>query len=173
MDTQSSSLDEVISRLQDLVRQTNTSVTRNPSDGSWYLAVSSETTLHLAHRDNKFALSQSDRGSEEDLFFESSHLDALDKFLTYMLCAQLRADNGLPFLLVVPVPLTVEDVAGGFSLSRNDTNSWVLSEDITGIECMADFDDLVEYSHYARLSFQELCEACQAPEGLPPFFPLR
>lgn len=133
-------MDEAISGLQDLVRKSGTSTTHDLSDDSWYLTVSGEITLHLARRDSKFMLSQSERGRSEDLFFESSHCDAMEKFLTYTLCTQLSADNDLPFLLVAPVPMTKEDVAPGYTLSPNG-ESWQLIENATGHKFYADYVD--------------------------------
>lgn len=172
MNVPQSDLDKVITNVQDLIVEADVSATQSSTDNSWYLSLGSDVRLHLLIDNNAFVLRQSDRGGDEDEFFVSTISDAMEKFLTYTLCRSLREDKDLPFLLVVPVPMTIEDVARGYTLLPNG-DSWTLVEAATGNKFYGDYVDLIEFSYYAYLSPRELREACAAPAGKPPFFPYR
>lgn len=164
-------LDELMARTADLIAEAGHKAGKSDSDGSWYFAPSGDYYRHLFVRDGLFVLGQIDRANPEWEVFASENPLDMELFLTVWLCSNWRVDHNLPMLLTVPVPVTPDKAAPGFSIQRDD-RSWVLKEAATGVERhSSDSSKLVHFSYYVTLSPEELRAACMAPQGKSPFFP--
>ncbi|MFE4834028.1 Imm61 family immunity protein [Arthrobacter sp. NPDC056691] len=165
-------LDELMARTGDIIAKAGHTASKSDSDGSWYFAPSGDNYRHVLVRDGLFVVGQVDRNNPEYDVFTSEYARDTELFIVFWLCSSWRSQRRLPKLLTVPVPVTIDKVAPGFSLER-DGSAWVLREAATGAERRtSNASGLVHFSHYVNMSPEELREACLAPGGKPPFFPL-
>lgn len=165
-------LDELMARTADIIADAGHEASRDDSDGSWYFAPSGDNYRHVLVRDGLFVLGQVDRSNPEYDVFASENVRDMELFIVFWLCSSWRSQRGLPKLLTVPVPVTIDKAAPGFSLERG-CSAWVLKETATGAERRSsNASGLVHFSYYVNLSLEELHAACMPPEGKPPFFPL-
>ncbi|MFJ4171652.1 Imm61 family immunity protein [Paenarthrobacter sp. NPDC089714] len=165
------SLDQLVNRIDDLATRSCSAAWRSAPDGTWFLRTGHDLRLHLFRRGTMLLLGQSERGAEEELYFETSAVGAMERFIVNELCMILRGRNGNSFLVVARPPLTEQSVAPGFTLTR-EGHLAKLSEDSTGLICRGEFTDLIKFSYIAKMSLTEIQDAYTAPRGLPPFFPL-
>lgn len=165
-------LDGLMARSAPLIAEAGYTASKDDTDGSWYFSPSGDYYRRVHVRDGAFVLGQMDRGSAEEDVFASENAGDMELFIAYWLCSSWRSQRRLPMLLTVPVPVTRDKAAPGFAFER-DGATWVLREEATGIERRS-YDDsgLVRFSYYVNMSPNELREACMAPAGKPPFFPL-
>src|SRR5688500_4713402 len=165
-------LDELMARTADIIAEAGHQASKSDSDGSWYFAPSGDNYRHVLVRDGLFVLGQVDRNNPEYDVFASENARDVELFIVFWLCSSFRSQRRLPKLLTVPVPVTIDKAAPGFSVER-DGSAWVLKEAATGAERRSSSaSGMVHFSYYVNLSPEELRAACMAPEGKPPFFPL-
>jgi hypothetical protein len=165
-------LDELMSRSAALVADAGLTASKDERDGSWYFSPSGDYYRHVFVRDGYFVIGQVNRARPEQDVFASPNARDMELFIAFWLCSNWRSQRRLPMLVTVPVPVTIDKVAPGFTIER-DGSTWVLKESDAGAERRS-YDDaaLVKFSYYVNMSPEELHEACMAPEGKPPFFPL-
>ena len=120
--------------------------------------------------DDRLFLTRAQRAStEESLEFSSPLLEDMEKFLTYLLCSSLRGDKGLPMLLVVSIPVTIDKVAPGFEVTDSGDRWYELHHSSDGVVRTGNRTELVEFSHYVNLSPEEIRQSALDPEGKPHF----
>jgi hypothetical protein len=165
-------LDDLMARSAALVGDAGYRVSKDDSDGSWYFSPDGDYYRHVFVRDGVFVLGQVSRANPEREVFASENPRDTELFMTFWLCSSWRFQHNLPMLLTVPVPVTADKAAPGFAIER-DGRMWVLKEEASEVERRS-FDDteLIHFSYYVTMSPEELREACMAPEGRAPFFPL-
>ena len=165
-------LDELMARSAALIATAGYTASKDDSDGSWYFSPSGDYYRHVHVRDEAFVLGQVNRDRPERDVFASENARDMELYIVFWLCSDWRSSRGLPMLLTAPIPVTMDKAAPGFTFER-DGSTWVLVETRSGAERRSYNDSaLVGFSHYVHLSPEELREACMAPEGKPPFFPL-
>ncbi|WP_295125416.1 Imm61 family immunity protein [uncultured Leifsonia sp.] len=93
----------------------------------------------------------------------------MDKYLTYSFCYRVRERSRLPMLLIVPIPVTIDKVAPGYTITKAAGPRYELHHrDESTIRRGSD-TDLVEFSHYVALTPEELRASALDLEGKPHF----
>ncbi|MFC8038883.1 Imm61 family immunity protein [Paenarthrobacter sp. NPDC057355] len=161
-------LEALVARIMKFAGDTGIGVSSNPSDKTWFLTMG-DVRQHLKIRNGAFVLGVSHRGQPENDVFVTSLASNMEKYLLYQICMNARFSKNLPLLLTVPIPVTREKVAPGFVLTGHGRNSQLIDQH-TGAISFGNDVDLVEFSHYAALTPDDLVEACLAPHGKSPFF---
>lgn len=165
-------LDELMARSAPLIAEVGYKTTRDDTDGSWYFSPSGDHYRHVHVRDGAFVLGQVDRDRPERDEFVSSNARDMELFIAFWLCGIWRSARRLPMLTTVAVPATVDKAAPGFAIERDGT-TWVLTGGDSGAKRWSDdFTELVLLSYYVAMTPDEVRDACMAPDGKPPFFPL-
>ncbi|MFC8041840.1 Imm61 family immunity protein [Paenarthrobacter sp. NPDC057355] len=169
MTTEQKGLNSLMVSVSDLIAPAGFTYYQDSTDGSWFLDPRDDFIYHLFVNRNAYILSQSDRGQPEQAVFTTSSLGAMELFVTHLLCEGYREEMDLPRLLVVPVPLTPNDVAPGFLLTQQN-HIWTLIDESTGSKFFSNHINLVKFSHYSKLSPRQLRDSCLSENGKPPFF---
>jgi hypothetical protein len=129
-----------------------------------------EIRIFLRIVDDHLVLTHAERGdTKETPVFSTPLLTDMEKYLTYYFCRSLRSDKGLPRLLVVSIPVTIDKVAPGFTITDPGGPWYELHHPGESVTRRADIVDLVEFSHYVVLSPDEIRESALDPEGKPHF----
>jgi hypothetical protein len=117
-------------------------------------------------------LGQVNRDRPERDEFVTSNARDMELFIAFWLCGSWRSARGLPMLTTVAVPATADKASPGFAIER-DGATWVLTGGDSGAKRRSDDSSgLVLLSYYVTMTPDELREACMAPDGKVPFFPL-
>ena len=172
MSIASADVDAMIDRIRDLVISGGYALGRAPDGMSWFLdsIPGGEIRNTLSLDDNGLLLTQVQRAeTEQDLVFATPLLADMEKFLTYYFCGSLREDKLLPLLLVVPIPVTIDKVAPGYTITKADGPRYELHHGDESIIRRGSVIDLVKFSHYVALTPDELRESALDPEGKPHF----
>jgi hypothetical protein len=93
----------------------------------------------------------------------------MEKFLTYYFCRRLREKRRLPMLLVVSIPVTVDKVAPGFTITDPGGLGYELRHRDESVVRCGDDVELIKFSHYVTLTPDEIRESALDPEGKPHF----
>lgn len=138
---------------------------------AWIFANSGgEIRYYLRLVDGWLVLTNAERSeTTEQLVFSTPLLADMEKFLTYYFCDSLRGDRQLPMLLVVPIPVTNDKVAPGFTITDSGGPGYELHQGGESIVRRGDDTELVEFSHYVTLTPDEIRESALDPEGKPHF----
>ncbi|MFF9564971.1 Imm61 family immunity protein [Leifsonia sp. NPDC014704] len=138
---------------------------------AWLFATSgAEIRIFLRAVDDRLVLTHAERSdTKEVLVFSTSLLADMEKFLTYFLCSSLREDKRLPRLLVVSIPVTIDKVAPGFTITKADGPGYELHHRGESVIRGGDDVELVNFSHYVSLSTEEIRQSALDPEGKPHF----
>ncbi|WP_431219076.1 Imm61 family immunity protein [Leifsonia xyli] len=121
--------------------------------------------------DDRLVLTNAQRAeTKEQLVFSTPVLEDMEKLLTYHFCGRLREERRLPMLLVVPIPVTIEKTAPGFTITELDEYPWyeLHQANESVVRCGNDLQ-LVEFSRYVGLSPEEIRQSALDPEGKPHF----
>ena len=139
--------------------------------GGWVFASSGgEIRNFLRLVDGRLALTQAQRSNtKERLEFSTPLLTDMEKFLTYFFCRRLREEKRLPMMMVVPIPVTRDKVAPGFTITDPGGPGYELHHAGEGVVRCGDDVELIEFSHYVALSPDEIRESALDPEGKPHF----
>ena len=136
----------------------------------WVFATSGgEVRNFLRIVDDQLMLTQAQRtNTRERLVSSSPLLTDMEKFLTYYFCRSLREERRLPMLLVVSIPVTVDKVAPGFTITDAGVRDELHQRGESVVRAGVDLE-LVEFSHYVTLSPEEIRASALDPEGEPHF----
>lgn len=120
--------------------------------------------------DKRLVLSQAQRSdTKESVEFSTPLLTDMEKFLTFFFCRRLREKRRLPMLLVVPIPVTVDKVAAGFTVTDPGGPGHELHHYGENVVRCGNKFELIKFSHYVTLSVEEIRESALDPEGKPHF----
>ena len=138
-------------------------------DGWLFASNGGEIRNFLRIVDGQLALTQAQRSNtRERLVFSSPLLTDMEKFLTYYFSGSLREKRRLPMLLVVSIPVTVDKVAPGFTITDSGVRDELHHVGEGVVRAGVDVE-LIEFSHYVALSPEEIRESALDPEGKPHF----
>jgi hypothetical protein len=76
----------------------------------------------------------------------------MELFIAFWLCESWRSKRGLPMLMTVSVPATIDKAAPEFTIER-DGSTWVVKGSESGAKRWSDdFTELVLLSYYVNMS---------------------
>ncbi|KQR53966.1 hypothetical protein ASF88_03755 [Leifsonia sp. Leaf336] len=138
-------------------------------DGWLFANSGAEIRNFLRIVDDQLVLTQAQRSNtHEKLVFSTPLLTDMEKFLIYYFAEDLREERRLPRLLVVSIPVTVDKVAPGFTITDAGPRDELHHRGESVVRAGGAIG-LIKFSHYVDLSPEEIRESALDPEGKPHF----
>lgn len=161
----------VVDRVNEVAAPAGFGVLLSKISVEWVFAnLGGEIRHYLRIVDGELVLTNAERAETvEQLVFSAPLLSDMEKFLTYHFCNSLRRRRRLRMLLAVSIPVTIDKAGDGFSIVKSEGLGYELHCRGESVVRRGDDVNLVEFSHYAALTPEEIRASALYPEGKPHF----